>query len=131
MVEKISNGRGFILNSITNENTTRDIFLKLLTTQIKTQNPLEPMKTQEFTSQITQLASLDQLITIERLLKLQIIKTQIQNATLLIGKTVTGLISDNSLVSGVVKGISFIEDQIYLLLDNGLKISLENIVEIK
>ena len=37
-------------------------FLRLLTTQLQNQNPLEPMKTQEFTNQLVQFAGVEQQI---------------------------------------------------------------------
>jgi flagellar basal-body rod modification protein FlgD len=39
-----------------------DQFLLLLTTQLKNQNPLDPMDTNQFTSQLVQFASVEQLI---------------------------------------------------------------------
>lgn len=39
-----------------------DTFLRLLTTQLQNQNPLEPLKTQEFTNQLVQFASVEQQI---------------------------------------------------------------------
>ena len=39
-----------------------DRFLKILTTQLKNQNPLDPMKPAEFTSQLTQYSQLEQQI---------------------------------------------------------------------
>lgn len=38
----------------------KDMFLKILTTQLQNQNPLEPVKPQEFTSQLTQYSQLEQ-----------------------------------------------------------------------
>jgi flagellar basal-body rod modification protein FlgD len=39
-----------------------DTFLKLLTTQLKNQNPLEPLDTNQFTQQLVQFASVEQQI---------------------------------------------------------------------
>jgi flagellar basal-body rod modification protein FlgD len=39
-----------------------DNFLKLLTTQLQNQDPLEPLKTQEFTNQLVQFANVEQSI---------------------------------------------------------------------
>jgi len=123
-----------MLNNIISETTTKgkeDIFLKLLITQIKTQNPLEPMKTQEFTSQIAQFTSIEQLLTIEKLLRTSSLNYQLQNAISLIGKEVSASNSDGSSISGVVKNVVFSQDKIYLTLNTGDKVLLENIFEIK
>ncbi len=48
-----------------------DAFLQLLTTQLKNQNPLEPMDTNEFTNQLVQFSSVEQTLkTNENLEKL-------------------------------------------------------------
>ena len=52
-----------------------DTFLKLLTTQLKYQDPLEPMKSNEFVSQLVQFSQVEQAIesnkSLEKLLALQ------------------------------------------------------------
>lgn len=52
-----------------------DNFLKLLTTQLQHQDPLEPLKSTEFTQQLVQFSSVEQAIntnkTLEALLKIQ------------------------------------------------------------
>ncbi len=52
-----------------------DSFLQLLTTQLKNQNPLEPLDTNEFTAQLVQFSSVEQSIktnaSLDRLLALQ------------------------------------------------------------
>ncbi len=44
-------------------------FLKLLVTQLKSQNPLNPQDGTEFVSQLTQFSSLEELINIRTLLQ--------------------------------------------------------------
>lgn len=48
-------------NAATKRTPGKDEFLKLLTMQLRYQNPLNPMDNTEFTSQLTQLSSLDAL----------------------------------------------------------------------
>jgi flagellar basal-body rod modification protein FlgD len=43
---------------------TTDVFLRLLVAQMKTQDPLEPMKGTEFITQLAQFNSVEQLIEI-------------------------------------------------------------------
>lgn len=47
-------------NSLNND---KEAFLKILLTQLENQNPLEPVDTTEFTSQLTAYSQLEQLIT--------------------------------------------------------------------
>jgi len=54
----------------------RDQFLKLLITQLKNQDPLNPMESVEFTSQLAQFSSLEQLFSVGD--NLDAIKTSLQ-----------------------------------------------------
>jgi len=66
-------------------------FLNLLVTQLKNQDPLEPMDATEFTNQLVQFASIEQQITqnanLEKLLSAYH-STQVSNLTGYLGKTV-------------------------------------------
>jgi len=69
----------------------KDDFLKLFTMQLRFQNPLNPMDSTEFTSQLAQFSTLEQMNNINtRLGDLLIYQNSIQNtlATSLIGKDV-------------------------------------------
>lgn len=69
-----------------------DTFLSLLTTQLKNQNPLEPLNTNEFTAQLVQFAGVEQSIqtnrNLESLLSLTTAST-LTSAVNFIGKTIT------------------------------------------
>jgi flagellar basal-body rod modification protein FlgD len=68
-----------------------DSFLTLLTTQLKNQDPLDPLDTEKFTSQLVQFASVEQSIQtnthLETLIGLQA-ATERDGALTMIGKTV-------------------------------------------
>ncbi len=73
----------------------KDEFLKLLTQQMKSQNPLKPQEGQEFASQLAQFSSLEQLTNISKLLQNQldgnkVLAASVTNASapVLIGKNV-------------------------------------------
>jgi flagellar basal-body rod modification protein FlgD len=71
---------------------TYDQFIKLLTAQLKHQNPLDPMKPEAFTSQLVEFASVEQSIAtnknIEKLLSVQT-SNQMAMAVSYIGLSVT------------------------------------------
>ncbi|MFN7190674.1 MAG: flagellar hook assembly protein FlgD [Rhodospirillales bacterium] len=68
-----------------------DTFLKLLTSQLQNQNPLSPMDSTQFTSQLVQYSSVEQAIkqneNLEKLIAMQS-STQSANAVGYIGKSV-------------------------------------------
>ncbi len=70
---------------------TFDTFLALLTTQLKHQDPLDPMETSEFTSQLVQFSGVEQSINtnkkLDQLVQLQT-SSQLNSAVAFIGKTV-------------------------------------------
>lgn len=88
-------------------------FLQLLTAQLQNQDPLNPLSSQDFTTQLAQLSSvsgIQQLNTsIQQLLQLQ----QLSQGAALMGKTVTYLSSGSSSSGkGVVQGVSLQNGQL-------------------
>ncbi|MBS6062389.1 flagellar hook assembly protein FlgD [Criibacterium bergeronii] len=59
--EKIRKEREEKIKKEKNNPYGKDTFLKLLTSQMKYQNPLEPMKNEEFMSQMAQLTATEQI----------------------------------------------------------------------
>ena len=92
---------------------TFDTFLALLTTQLKNQDPLDPMKSSEFTSQLVQFAGVEQSINtnkkLDQLVQLQT-SSQLNSAVSFIGKTVE-VISDLLLLKDGAAKISYGRDR--------------------
>jgi flagellar basal-body rod modification protein FlgD len=84
--------------SLAGDQTT---FLKLLTTQLKNQDPLSPLDANQFTAQLVQMTGVQQQITTNQLLN-QLVSAQggVGNAVGLIGKQVTAGTSAATLQSG-------------------------------
>ena len=76
------------LSSIANNYTS---FLQLLTTQLKNQDPMSPMDTDQFTQQITEMTGVQQQLLSNQLLQQLVNQSQggVTNAVDLIGKTVS------------------------------------------
>ncbi|MEE9210604.1 MAG: flagellar hook assembly protein FlgD [Kiloniellales bacterium] len=87
---------------------TFDTFLLLLTTQLQNQDPLDPMRSEEFTQQLVQFAGVEQSINTNKKLD-QLV--QLQTSSQL-----------NSAVSFIGKLVEVIHDQL-LLKDGAAKIS--------
>ena len=83
-----------------------DVFLKLLTTQLKNQNPLEPLKTSEFTQQMVQFTQVEQQVKAnQNLEKLATLFSQsaMTSSVSYIGKTVTAEGDTSNLQNGSAK----------------------------
>src|SRR5215475_4984650 len=85
-----------------------DTFLSLLTTQLKNQDPLSPLDTNQFTQQLTQMTGVEQQLLGNQLLQ-QLVNEQggMSQAAALIGKVVTapGATPDSQPISGVVTAV--------------------------
>lgn len=91
-----------------------DAFLKLLVAQLQNQNPLEPMKNQEFMSEMTQLSSLEQLQTMSGDLNSAVKAGQMGLASSLLGRTIQWAAQDGTAQRGAVTEVVQHEDSIQL-----------------
>ena len=80
-----------------------DTFLQILTTQLRNQNPLDPMDTNAFTQQLVQFTGVEQQLKTNQFLEAMMTSTQNANnsqAVSYIGKIVTAEGSKTELVDG-------------------------------
>jgi flagellar basal-body rod modification protein FlgD len=104
----------------------KDEFLKLLITQLKYQDPLQPMDDKEFIAQIAQFSSLEQMKNMS---------TSIENmkAYNLIGKLVAATYTDTTgklkSVEGEVEGVRVVSGNVYLTI-NGEDIPADKVQEV-
>ncbi|MFA5032195.1 MAG: flagellar hook assembly protein FlgD [bacterium] len=90
--------------------TGKDEFLKLLTTQLKYQDPTAPMDNKDFLAQLAQFSSLEQLLNVNGNLQANFLALQSLNnssATDFIGKTVKATGNSVSLVENASVPISY------------------------
>jgi flagellar basal-body rod modification protein FlgD len=112
-----------------NTSVDKQEFMNMLVTQLKYQNPLNPMDGTDFTAQLAQFSSLEQLTSINKGIDNL---TQYQNslsnvgAAGLIGKAVN--MSDKT--SSTVKGITFDKGITYLKLANGNNVLMSDVTDI-
>ena len=88
----------------------KDDFLTLLVAQLKNQDPLEPMESTEFTTQLAQFSSLEQLGNIyEDLEYMKLYQASLNNsqAVNLVGKAIEASANSIRLENGVTKDIWF------------------------
>lgn len=104
----------------------KDDFLKLLVTQLRYQNPLEPMDNNEYIAQLAQFSSLEQM---------QNLNLQVANLSAIstIGKSASAIVEESE-IEGVITGIAFSEGTVNLIMDTGnseVKVPIANVAEIR
>jgi flagellar basal-body rod modification protein FlgD len=109
---------------------TQDVFLKLFVTQLKHQDPMEPMDNYEFTSQLAQMGQLEQISELssnfEKFLRIQ----ELGNASALIGCRVRYNPEDGSAPKeGLVTGVRLHEGEVKLVVGDEL-VSFSAVTEI-
>jgi flagellar basal-body rod modification protein FlgD len=85
-------------------------FLNLLITQLKNQDPLNPMKDTEFIAQLASFSSLQQMTSMNTNMSTLLAQQNYTNAANMLGKQVTT--ADNK--TGVVSKVSIEQGQLYL-----------------
>jgi flagellar basal-body rod modification protein FlgD len=107
----------------------KNTFLKLFTTQLQNQDPLNPMDSTAFTAQLAQFSSLEQLYNVNDNLKTLLTGQNSLFSSMaanLIGKQVT--VKDGS--SGKVSGVSFDGTNTNIMLDSNKSVLFTDIKQI-
>ena len=84
----------------------KDDFLKLLTAQLKMQDPSSPTDMTQMTQQMTQFSIVEQLMSLNESMTAQKAATSQSQALALLGKTVAWEAEDGSTKSGVVERVA-------------------------
>lgn len=88
-----------------------DGFLKLLASQIKGQNPLEPMKDTEFVAQMAQFSQLEQITNMAKDTAAMNLSSRLAQGASLVGKTVSYLPEGQvTPISGTVSAVTMGSD---------------------
>lgn len=113
-----------------NTQTDKEVFLKLLTAQLKYQDPLNPMDNTEFVGQLAMFSTLEQVMNINNTLE-QLATYQVYSNALLIGSTIIGktiITTDGKEYKA--QGIA-VEDGVLKIYTGEQYISMSQIKEIK
>lgn len=84
-----------------------EVFLQLLVTQLRNQDPSSPMDTNEMMAQTTQLAMMESLTTLQGLTEESFGLQMRSAAASLVGQQVSYLGADGTTVTGLAESISF------------------------
>ncbi|MFA7626237.1 MAG: flagellar hook capping FlgD N-terminal domain-containing protein [Candidatus Kapaibacterium sp.] len=89
--QNITAGSGVMTQSVVG----KDEFLKLLTYQLRSQNPLKPYDNQEFAAQLAQFSQLEQLVDIRSLIEEQVYTNNVLTQTIA-NSALPGMIGKNA-----------------------------------
>jgi flagellar basal-body rod modification protein FlgD len=92
----------------------QDAFMKLLLTQLKFQDPLSPMEDKDFISQLAQFSSLSEIQKLNETVTAMATAQGLSSASLLMGKTVSGLDASGNKVTGVCDAVLLRDSKVML-----------------
>lgn len=107
----------------------KDDFLKLLVTQLKNQDPLDPLKNEDFIAQLASFNSLEQMLNLNKSFETLLTLQQITQASSLIGKQVVYYDTDGNSHEGTVDSVE-LYGGIPMLNVDGNSISIDSVAEI-
>ena len=117
---------------ITSADSSRDQFLTLLVTQMRNQDPLEPVGQEEFIAQLAQFSTLEGIEKMNANFETMLAQTQsgqqvteLSQGSALIGKTVEYFGSEGS-ESGIVDAVEVNDSAVSVVVDGDL-VSLDRI----
>lgn len=105
-------------NRTPSSNLGKDDFLQLLTTQLKNQDPMNPMEDMDFIGQMAEFSSLEQMLNLNT--SVEKINTALTNnnttqAMMFLGTNVTADVDDSEEpITGTVSMVGFKDNQPYL-----------------
>ncbi len=109
---------------------TSSDFLKLMFTQLEHQDPLNPTDSNQMLSQISQISTLQSNTAMQTSLQGLTLQQSIGAGGNLIGKSIKGLGSDGSNITGNVTSVQVQNSTVYLGLDSGATLPMSNVTNI-
>jgi flagellar basal-body rod modification protein FlgD len=88
-----------------------DDFLKMLLTELQNQDPLSPMDSSQMLTQIGQISQVGATQSLTDTLQSVLLGQNLNNATAMMGKTISGLADDGTNVTGKVDKVTIANNQ--------------------
>jgi flagellar basal-body rod modification protein FlgD len=108
----------------------KDTFLKLLTAQMRYQDPLKPTDQTAQLAQLAQFSSLEQMTNLVRETQSLANATKVDQAIALVGKQVTYKNADDQVVTGTVEKVTFNEGKPELTISGVKNVDPASITEV-
>ncbi len=110
-------------------NLNLDDFIKMLVTELQSQDPLNPMSNTEILQQVAEIRSIASSQQLTDTLQSVVLGQNINTANSMLGRTITGLTDDSEQITGVVDAVS-VHDNMPLLHVGEQTVQLKNVSEI-
>ncbi len=108
-------------------NLDKDAFLRLLVEQLKNQDPLDPLKNEDFIAQLAQFNSLEEMINLNESFATMAQAQQLSQASGLVGQTIAFQDSEGEMYTGMVESVT-VEDGVPALQVGDHSVSLDDII---
>ncbi len=133
MVTSVQNSSGST-STVNSSSSAKTIdpqeFMKIMIKELEQQDPFEPASSKDLVNQVAQIQSIQGNMTLTATLKDLSLSQKLASAGNMIGKLVTGKDNDGNDVTGLVTSVKREGDKVYLELDTGRQLSVENVLTI-
>jgi len=109
-----------------NEMSSED-FVEIIFAELTRQDPLQPNDTSALLEQLNSIRSIESDVALANQLETLVTQNQMSSASGFIGKIVQGLTDEARPVTGAVVAVSRADQDVYLELDNGWRVSMDNL----
>ncbi len=108
----------------------KDAFLRLLITELKHQNPLEPMDNREFVTQMAQFSALEQMQNLNKAFESMALLELASQAANLLGKNIRASDDSGNDLEGRVTSVKLSSGMPIVVLNDEVEVPLINVHEI-
>lgn len=104
----------------TNNGLDKNAFLKILVAQLSNQDPMSNQDNSQYIAQMAQFSSLEQSQNMNTSMEKLLVSQRITEGSMMIGKNVAIIVSDDKYVEELVKGLIIEQGKVYLKTENGI-----------
>ncbi len=122
------------INSLSDDSVGKEDFLQLLVVQMQNQDPLDPIKNEDYLAQLAQFNSLEQMINLNETLQSMSSMQTLASSSNLLGKTIEALDNAGNTLEGKVSQIRFYEGDVLVTFSDGAdtyEVGLGNVVKVR
>lgn len=121
-------------NAATSTSTAQSMsssdFMKVMITQLENQDPVNPTDSNQLLTQLSQISQLQSNTDMQSNISALTLQQSIGAAGNLIGKQVKGIATTGESVTGSVAGVQVQDHTVYLQLDSGKELPMQNVTTI-